>query len=617
MTRPHRCSLKKSVFTGGPYIVFPGPVYGDHDTIRWLLKAALLKEPPVGLKPFHDQAMRAAVLCLGVSDKIAQKAGLARGIAQHDGDDRDIVIPVTSALQRGVDAVTFSKSELVACIPAGRFFHATINPLTVDIESVHWGAHTFEFGELGHHPIVRAGDRYVVPKPSALLSGLRYRILCIAQEHDVLADLTAAYHAAVWFEIEELLRYWGSLRTPLQLPQPSPMNVTEAIFSLDSDKAMYVQLATDAVTDLIDRYDPVSWGVAQLTQDLEKRTVEAVQYLASAGIPADRILTLTILESMGRSYYAGFGVPPGGGLRLVMSASALKSMTLLDAPEDPLGLWKFARARDQMQKRARVLCLDVLDDYAIYRYLHHSYYATDGLAPSNIIIAPGSGLEVIRRVNERLDPHGVPAYEGSYLMEVWSVFDVGDNIPICAPPPLTENRTALVIEGEFPIPVWVVGSKQIDDQLHSFLKTLVTAVAFWLRQFDTVLAPYIAELANGRATFVVQIGFDIPSQWMVALQNGRLEDIGHNPAVSSYEHTETGIRLALHPSLFDQLMRPTNQGERELVRALIGSFTSSLHSRYREVPGVLSDPEVNKAIDAIAPLGPNITAALCRKDSCR
>jgi hypothetical protein len=88
-----------------------------------------------------------------------------------------------------------------------------------------------------------------------------------------------------------------------------------------------------------------------------------------------------------------------------MSAQeSVKAITLVEAG-DPLGLWKYARAHHRIRQTAQVVATDVLDEYELYRSSQHSYYFSDDRQLNWIWIAPGDGLEMRRKIAERLDPH--------------------------------------------------------------------------------------------------------------------------------------------------------------------------------------------------------------------
>ena len=186
------------------------------------------------------------MLCLASSNIIANKAGIGRGIAPYTSGDSDIVIPETSNLRRGSEAVTFSRSELVALIQDEAGFEETIESSYLLTSGSRIGQPIrLKFGQLRHRPFVRAGDTYVVPNPSSLLLALRHRLLCIAQERGVLPNLSAAFGSEVWREIKRLLGLWRTKNLRIRLPQPLPKDFFEGLYSIDSDKVLYVQLATD------------------------------------------------------------------------------------------------------------------------------------------------------------------------------------------------------------------------------------------------------------------------------------------------------------------------------------------------------------------------------------
>ena len=589
------------VFTGGPYVVFPGLIVGNVDMLHWLLQAALSVGSSLSVGAFQDQVMRTALLCLTASNHIAQKAGFTRGMAPAHEDKGDIVVAMGDELRRRSDAVVFSQSALVNALPGQKSFNAIIEPLTAEIGAIEWDAYSFDFGVLDHTPFVRAGDQYVVPNASGLVSGLRHRILCIARDHNVLAELTRTYHLVIQREVMSLLSYWRSFPANLPLPPGSSDEFSEAVFSLDSEKILYVQLATDSAMDLQSQYDPGRWDVAQMNDDMELRNGEVIQHFGQLGFPYDRILTLCLVESLGRSYLAGYASPNDDSLLMVMSVTALKSIALLDA-DDQLTLWKFARARRQIRENAHVVAISPLDEYACYRSNNHGYYLSDDRRPNLINVVPGEGLDVRRRVAERFDFHGVLAPDGIHLTEVWSRY--GDGIPIYHLPPSARNQSALVVEGELPVPVWVIGTAQTDERLHSLQVTLVNTVAYWIWQFDRVLRPYVSALTNGRGNFIVTLDLDMSAQWLNTVRDPLAEPLQIGPVISSSGRTETGVRLAVHPSLLTRSIVEGNEGERQLIKEFFRILQEIIGIERPDITHALYERDIDKAIDTIAPPGP-------------
>jgi len=587
------------LFSGGSYVVFPGPSASEQDTLRWLLRATVLRNPSLGPKEFRDEVSRAAILCLSVSNLIAQKAGIKRGESPQGYKSDEIIIPDSAQLNKGMDAVTFTRDELLQVSHGETFFAPTIDPSSVAIGNVDWTTYSFEFSQLHHTPFVKAGDRYIVPVPSLLLVALRHRILCIAQNHGVLSELVESYRGVVWTEVEELLGYLDSHQIPIKLPDPAPTNFMEGLFTLDSDKALYIQLATDGLGDFAGGYEPSQWDVKDLNKELEGRAGEIVRHLSKRNPGPDRVLILTILQPIGRAFAAGFGDPPGASLWLVMSASDLRTIILVEAA-DSLVLWKYARAHHLVRDIVRVIAADVLDEYEMYRASQHSYYFSDKRQPDLLAIAPGDGLEMRKKVIEELDPHGVPSFHAGYLIEVWACF--GSGIPIYTPPSQLGKQVALVVEGELPIPVWVIGQDNLEGQLREIIAHTIEALAYWLWQFQSLLAPALEGVAENYSMFVIEVDLDDPAQWNQALGGSIKEQREGEAVISSMERTGAGMRITLQSSLLTRLYKADNQGERELVQKLLLHLRNFLRTDHPEVGEMLSDLEIQNAVNAIAPL---------------
>ena len=366
-------------FPNGPFVVFPGTLLNSHEILRWLLKAALLDTPPHEHNLFQEELIRATLLCLSVSDAIARKIRIERGVPPQLDSSREIIIPAMNVIRKGADAVTFSRSELIVLAVGGKYFDETMDPLAINIGEVNWDGYSFDFGQLHHSPFVRADDSYVVSDPSWLLSGLLHRIYCIALKHGKLPELASAYRKVVWSDIEHLMRFSSTYPSSLTLPHPKPTTFSEGLFAVDSDKFVYLQLATDDRMDFVGSYEPSNWRVNQLQDALGQRNKEVVEHTSELGISTDRILTLTVLESTGRKLAIGFGNPPYDSLQMAVPASSFKAMCSLDG-RDPLWLWKFARAYSKIHEQRQVVSWDVLDEYAVYRN-RATYQVTDDPLP--------------------------------------------------------------------------------------------------------------------------------------------------------------------------------------------------------------------------------------------
>jgi len=597
-------------FPNGPFVVFPGTLLNSQEILRWLLRAALVKTPVLEYNPFQEELVRAALLCLSASDAIAQRIGIQGGMPPQIESSQEIIIPATNVIKKGVEAVTFSRSDPVFLTVGEEYFDETMDPLAVDIGEVDWDGYSFDFGQLHHRPFIRVGDSYVIADPSWLLSGLLHRVYCIAHRHGKLPELAVAYREVVWTEIEGLLRFSNTYPSSLLLPHPKPATFAEGLFTLDSDKVIYVQLATDDRIDFIGSYEPANWNVSQLQEALEQRNKDVVEHISESGTPTDRILTLRVFESTGRRFVVDFGNPPYDSLQMAVPASSFKVMCILDGG-DPLWLWKFARVYSKIREQRQVMSWDVLDEYAIYRN-RRTYRVSDDPLPELIIVSPGEGREIRQLICDQLNPHAVPAYEAGYLVEVWAAF--GSEAPVSVPPALASRQPALVVEGELPLPVWITGQERIDSRLRWLQKDLVEMVAFWMWQFESTIAPSLAGLPEDSSMLRIDLLMDEPSLWLRTMQTARLSELQPTSMISGTESTRNGLRVSLHASFLSQLDGPDNRAERQLVRELLlelGTFLRHTHSLSAES---LTVHVIDDAIETLAPLGPKKKMVLLTGD---
>ena len=586
-------------FVGGPYVAIPGTFAGAQDIVKWLLRAALLKQPWVGPNSFRADVVSSALLCLAVSNQIALRAGLQRGTQPSEDNSRNIVVPPMKLIKRGSEAVTFSRRELVTLVGDESSFDNVIPHLSVNIGEVDWASYSIEHGEIHDRPFVQAEDRYVVPDPSSLLSGLIHRIFSIALEHSVLATLTGAYHEVVWAEITMSLMRSGLDSFPHELPSPSPTTFSERLFKLDTDKVLYVRLATDDRFDFDGEYEPEGWNVDLIQSELEQRNNDVVDQLSSLGYSSRKVLTLTLLESTGRPFVMALRDSLAGNLQLVVPVSSFVSMSILDG-HDSLWLWKFARSRETIMSKSKLMSFDILDEYAIYRE-RESYYLSDEILPNLMTVAPGSGLTVKRLVREQVDPHGVVAFEQGQFIDVWCA--LGETVPIYFPPPLNGRQPALVIEGMLPLPLWIVGKEDTDSQLSRVLAEIVEMFAYWIWQFESLVGPTLNEVAIYRSMLRVDLVLDDPDQWLATIENGRLPGTSPRSLVSKVEDTQCGVKLYLAPSILTSLNQVDNECERTLVREFLHILGEYIRKENLLSECVLTSQRIDTYLDAIAPLG--------------
>ena len=324
-----------------------------------------------------------------------------------------------------------------------------------------------------------------------------------------------------------------------------------------------------------------------------------MNHIAETTHSADRILTLTVLESTGRQLLCSLAAPTCGNLQLMMTGTSFKAMSLADG-RNPLWLWKFAQARARIHDKTEFLAFDILDEYAIYRS-RQTYYLSDEALPDLIHIVPGEGLSVRQSNSERLDPHAVPAYESGYLMQVWSAFS--QSIPISFPSMGYGSQPALVIEGSLPFPVWVTSQEQNEHRLRFIQVSLVDMAAYWIWQFESIIAPSLAELGHICTMFRIDLVLESPLLWMETLEGPGSMEVTPSSVILEFEGANDGVQVHLHPSFLKLNYGANNDGERQFVRELLLGLGEFLRERYSVRADSLSTSKVDEALEEVAPLG--------------
>ena len=195
-------------FTNGSYVVFPGITENATFTIRHLA-VALTQLDSIPSQEFNYQANNAIGATLTVSDLVAKRAGLSRGVVPVTGTDVTF-IPFSRILRQLKAVATFEAAELYDLVRRRGFDPTALEPLTMTLGSVSMEGYNLpESGSLDTRPLVRAGDRIIVAAPGIMLASLRHRLLTLAQEHDALGLLCERYRTAVWHTVTKSLSLLG------------------------------------------------------------------------------------------------------------------------------------------------------------------------------------------------------------------------------------------------------------------------------------------------------------------------------------------------------------------------------------------------------------------------
>ncbi|MCW8382397.1 hypothetical protein [Streptomyces justiciae] len=544
-------------FHGGPYLVAQGLTERSAYTLSLVLRSVF--GPQAGKLPaaYRREAGHLVQAVLGLSNALLARAGLTRGLTPPAATRKDVFVPGERALDALREAVTFDDAALSAIAPPQAL-------QALDSLSTNPGTHVFATG-LGPDdgmiltPLLTAGPTVIVANPGELATALRHRLFTLATDHDCGPQLSRLIRACVLQEATEILMDCGA--TPLQPTQPAAddLPISRRQFTFADDKYLDLAVMTDDLSD----YDPQEpygfWDAGHLVQQLHQ-VLEA-----PAGTVQDdtQCLRLVINQGLGRSSVFGLRTSSRPGPRLATTVDDLRVMAELDGT-DPLFLWRFAKADEELHADTMVQSFSTLDNYGMYRDHHYSYYLSDEGRPTAVMVNTDFSQALRTEAHQRHDHHAVISPHRPALIPVVALYGV-DTAPIYRTHP-SVPEDELLVETE-DLHVWVQPDKDTTENLRAFLYMAAEAVAYWAWQFSLTAPDALRALADAHGRVRITTAFDDPHAWQTALA-------GHNPQPAqdlpwiAWQASNTGIHLELQAAGLPSLLLEDNSADRMIVKTL-------------------------------------------------
>jgi len=592
-------------FYGGSYIVFPG--IAEESTFIWrqLTNAIFLHPEPFPDYQFARIAHQLFLAVLVLSNEIARRAGLERGVEPITAPGDNVVIPAVQRLAKLKKAVSFSWSELSNLLGIRGTSFSILEQLILPLGTVSLANYQIDNGELLARPIVQTADGFVVAIPGMLLSSARNELIRLALERGVKDELVERYSDAVWRTVVDSMDYIDNHLTPVPLPNaPNIPHFQEAIFGFDVDKAVYVALLTDSLDEYDVREPFGEWSLDGIATQLEVRIQEICEYAFTTLTGINEVLFLLVVQSFGRWRILGFNQLPEVQpfLWLSLTASALETITLLEAGQ-PLALWNYAWASWRLEQQAEVVSMSgELDKFHLYWKNKHSFYFSDDKRPNMIVPDLSGSGELHRELLNREDRHAVLSYNQGYVTEVISRSSTRE-VPIYFPKSIlsrVRQPPALLVEG-LALPIWIIGSELEDEnqqELRGLYKEFVEAIAYWLWQFIPSLSPILQSLFLEHQVIIIQL-FLLPDEAWHRITEPK--DIPNQVLVNIQANSSSGILdVTISSDVSSLLERSDNSGERLIMQHILSGLRELLPSGER---ANLSDDVITTIIENHAPLG--------------
>ncbi len=587
------------VFSGGSHIVLPGSMPAAPFILGTICMGLFFRRPAFPNSEFSTWARRFIKAMLLLSDHVARRAGLRRGMPPQPVPDRLIAVPDESRLKTLKGSVRFTEHELDALFQPWGLSEDIIPPVTLLLGDTSLSSANIAESPLCLKPFVRAGNEYVCVAPAEILPATIRELTRVAINTGLRDAFCEAYSDAVLHSVVQSLGFLGheSVLPQPQLPALTIPHARQSVFTLDTDKYLYVVLLVDGLENMDPAKVNDTFDMAGMIAQVDDRMPAAVNAILGANPKVNDLLCLMVTEGFGRE---GFGGLTKKGWEktphLAISAEEL-SFVAYDRRRHPLELWDFALAWEALQDSATVLHTSTVGGFEFYLTHEHSFYASDESPRPNLVwFPPGGGGELRRRVLKDRDLHAAPGYLAGTFVEVTSVYS-GSDVPIYCPMTDVGRRVSLIVEG-LSLPIWVLGpdfTVSSDRARYYAYIQHVDAIAYWLWQFTPLLRPALSALTPAHEMIRIHIELSSDND---GNNNVGTEDV---PVTATADARACDLRVTIRPALQDTLTGPDNAGERRLMQTVLVGLRDLLPAGHRDL---LSDEAIKQGAEAHAPLGP-------------
>lgn len=566
-------------FHGGDYLIFPGISDSTAFILNNLLKAIFQNPDNMLSDEFKGVAYRAAMLILEISDHIAKVIGCKR-YQVGEVDKGLIKFPSEEKFRLLKKSVTITRTEMYRLLEASGIDKATLDGFLLDIASPDLGGKYGQESPLITRPIINAQDKFVVASPSNLSYALVEFIKSEAKRLVCYDLLLVAYHDFVWLDLQLKLKKIGFKYLPLQVTETNGTpSLRYGVYRFDDDK----------IALIYQKYPGQS-----LKEEQDRETA----FKTVIGMPefkGDQILELSVVSSIGEMFMDGVN-KSANGQTLLLEASELNIIAGLK-DVDAIDLYKFATANDKANN-LMMAPTSFIDRFKFYQDNDNSFYCSDNEGPTNIIIEPGYGFDLLLKSKHNVDLHSARFKENGKvrLIEVMKTDEYGGTYLNLEE--IGTGKLNLLVEN-MPVYIWISPLKMsnpTNEVLNNMYWQLCDAIAYWLWQMEDYIKSKLSSL--GAVPIKILFTLDDESKFDEIDRNFKREPALFDKFI--IDATDDSINITIPQQILPYLYGEDNEGERQLVKAILTGLSDLLNSNSK--PG-FTQSEITGIIDSAAPLG--------------
>ena len=550
------------VFDGAEYLTVPGAVANAATVCQFLLQA--LDELPAEVIEVRELMRRDAARLLWISDTTARRGGLGRWQEPKFEKDRGVHIPSVEELRRLEAAVCIDESDLESRFGGLEVF----SDLCWPPKRVPWRRDRTRLTDDRAllYPLSRnsSSNGLIVPSPNQLALSVVHRVAARAAASGVHSHLMAAFERAVLAETERLCEQmrWVPLGSSLTLAPSS--NVQDAVFAFDVDKIAHVVVFADELNGY-KAARPHAATDSNLHMRHIRERMQRVREAAGAVDPASEVLHLMLMVPIGRPMHADFTEPKGESWSVLMLTIDELRTIADNERDDSLGLWRFAKALNELPLPGYPTVNGAADAYALYLQGDRRPRRLSGPNARGILLPPGFGAPLAVKHRRRSDVHAAHLPDGSGVVMVGREA-VNHAVRVYVPQREDLRHLRLV---ELALPCWV-GAHGADTQSQRFCAGVADAVSLHLWRIRDLVDTYLDKIAEGASCVVFDI-VDLDGSASFADVDHTADAPWFEIAVDRDEHRIT-VRLLQHAAA--RLSQVTDGEEGRLIMEVTRSLAS-------------------------------------------
>ncbi|MCY3791671.1 MAG: hypothetical protein OXH63_23090, partial [Gemmatimonadetes bacterium] len=442
---------------------------------------------------------RDAFRLLWISDTVACRGGLERWQAPAYEKGRSVYIPAEEDRQRLEAAVYIDNLELEhrfdgiesfadLCWPERRVRLRRDRACLTDDRAL-------------VYPLSRASSSngLIVPSPNQLALSIVHRVAARAVASGVHHHLMSAFKRAVLAEAERICGQMGWMPLDSSLALAPSSYIQDAVFAFDADKIAHVVVLADDLHgyETARPLSPID-SSAQV-QHISKR-MQQVRDTVGALDREGEVLHLVLAAPIGRLMHADFGEFEGeGGSVLILSIDELRTIASHER-DDILGLWRYARALNELPLPGYPSLTNTIDAYALYLLFDKRPRRLRARNRPIAFFLVGYGAPLVVDHQRQTDVHAARLPDGSRSVLV-SREAATATAPVYIPQCEDLRHLRLI---ELPLPCWI-GAHGADTQSQSNCTVVAQAVAHHLWRLRDIIDSHLEVLADHASRIVIDI----------------------------------------------------------------------------------------------------------------